>query len=180
MSAGRSTLDRLDPAIRSAVLTALGEGTTIDEIVDLVRSMGGEVSRSAAGRYSKRFAEMAAQQRKLRTFAEAFGREFGEGGQEQRMMTQVMTSVVTRALIPIAEGEDVELEPQDLNYLASAVKHTAGAAKLDVDRETRVREEATKRAREEAARNADTAARAAGASPETLNVIRRGILGLAA
>lgn len=178
----RSAIDALDPAIRSAVLRAIEDGATIDDIVDLIRGMGGEVSRSSVGRYTKGFAELARQQRDLRATAEAFGREFGSADDRQgRMMVQLMTSITTRALMPHLTGEaEEELSTLELSRLAKAVKDATGAAKIDIEREAKIREEEARRTREAAASAADTAARAAGASEETLRAVRMGIMGMSA
>lgn len=180
----RSSIDDLPPAIRSAVLAAIDRGETIDAIVSLIGGMGGTASRSAVGRYTKNFAELAKQQRDMRTVAEAFGREFGSADDHQgRMMTQLITSLVTRTLIPLAtadaDDEEAALDGLELSRLAKAAKDAISASKIDIEREARIREEARIRAREEAARDAEEAGRAAGANDETLRRIRAGILGIA-
>lgn len=177
----RSTIDELPDEVRSAVHAAIERGSTIDDIVALIRDMGSAASRSAVGRYSQRFADMAKSQREMRSMAEAFGKEFGSADDHQgRMMVQLMTSVFTRAVMPLASGEDVDLSTKELMELGKAAQSITSAAKIDVEREAKIREAAAKRAKEEAANDAMSAGRAAGASDETLRRIRAGILGLAA
>jgi len=180
--AGRSTIDELPDDVRSAVHAAIERGATIDGIVDLIRGMGADASRSAVGRYTKSFAELAKQQRDMRSVAEAFGREFASPDDLQgRMMIQLMTSITTRALMPHMTGEaEEELSTLELSRLAKAVKDATSASKIDVEREAKIRNEAARRAKEAAAADATTAGRAAGASEETLARIRAGILGIAA
>lgn len=177
----RSSITDLPPAILDAVHAAIGRGETIDAIVALIRGMGGEASRSATGRYAKGFAELAKQQRDMRAVAEAFGREFGSADDHQgRMMVQLMTSVMTRAVMPLATGDEVDLSTKELMELGRAAKDITSAAKIDVEREARIRDEAAKRAKLAAADAAEDEGRAAGASEETLDRIRRKILGIAA
>ncbi|UIJ46931.1 DUF3486 family protein [Sphingomonas cannabina] len=182
----RSKVEQLPPEILSAVHDALKRGETIDAIVSLIRDMGGEASRSGVGRYAKGFAELAREQRNMRSIAEAFGKEFGtEDDLQTRMMVQLMTSVVTRTIMPIAmgadeDGEQIEIGALELSRLAKAVKDATSAAKIDVEREAKIREEAAKAARAKAAEDADAAGRAAGASEETLSRIRAKILGIEA
>lgn len=183
--ARKSAIDALDPAIRSAVLHAIDDGATIDDIVELVREMGGAVSRSSVGRYTKNFADLAKQQRDMRSVAEAFGREFGSADDHQaRMMTQLITSLVTRTLIPLAtaedDGEEGGMSGLELSRLAKAAKDAVSASKIDVEREAKIRDEEAKRTREQAAAVADAEGRAAGASDETIRRIRARILGIAA
>ena len=107
---------------------------------------------------------------------------FGSADDMQgRMMIQLMTSITTRMLMPHMTGEaEEELSSLELSRLAKAVKDAAGAAKIDIEREARIRDETAKRTREAAATAADAAGRAAGASPETMAAVRAGILGIAA
>lgn len=182
MTMARSTIDSLPDHVRAAIHAAIERGRTIDEIVALIDDMGAEASRSAVGRYTKGFRELAREQRDMRAVAEAFGREFGTADDHQgRMMIQLMTSITTRMLMPHMTGEaEGELSALELTRLARAVKDATGAAKIDIEREARIRDEEAKRAKAAAAEDAVVAGRAAGASEETLRRIRAGILGLAA
>ena len=55
---GRSSLERLEPALREAVDAAIVKGATIDEITALIREKGGTCSRSAVGRYVRRMRDL--------------------------------------------------------------------------------------------------------------------------
>ncbi|WP_343526917.1 phage protein Gp27 family protein [Sphingomonas sp.] len=188
--AGRSSLKSLPPAILDAVHDAIGRGQTIDDICALLRDLGTERSRSAVGRYAKDFAELAKQQRRLQTISQAFGKEFGQSDDHQvRMMNQLMTSVMMRAIIPIASAEEDAVGDGDeegggapdtlaLSRLAKAVKDVTSSSKIDIEREAKIREEEARRTRERAVQDATQAGRSAGASEETLEAIRAGILGI--
>ncbi len=190
--AGRSSLKSLPPQVLDAVHDAIGRGETLDDICALLRDLGTERSRSAVGRYAKGFAELATQQRRIQGIAAAFGNEFGQSGDNQvRMMNQLMTSVMTRAIIPIASAEDDASAGDDeeggggldtlaLSRLAKAVKDVTSSSKIDIEREAKIREEEARRTRERAAAEATEAGRAAGASEATLSAIRTRILGFAA
>lgn len=197
MMAGRSSLKSLPPAVLDAVHEAIGRGQTIDDICGLLRDLGTERSRSAVGRYAKDFAELAKQQRRVQSIAQAFGNEFGKSGDNQvRTLNQLMTSVMMRAIIPIAsaaedgmaggddEGDDEEgggkLDTLALSRLAKSVKDITSSSKIDIEREAKIREEEARRTREQAAADATAAGRAAGASEATLAAIRTSILGFAA
>jgi hypothetical protein len=178
--AGRSSIDKLPSRVREEVDAAIKRGATIDDIVERLRELGADhISRSAVGRYSQQFREFAAQQRQISSVAQAFANEFGEAEDRQgRFMIQALTSVITRAILPVASGDEIELDGKELHYLARAVKDVASASKTDVDREAKIREETRKRAREEAAAAAESAGRSAGATPETIEAIKRKILGI--
>lgn len=177
----RSSIEQLPEPVKSAVDDAIKRGASIDSIVETIRALGGEASRSAVGRYAKSYSQFATQQRQVRAVAQSFGREFGEEGDLQgRFMIQMLTSVITRAVMPVAAGEEIELDGKELANLARAVKDATSAAKVDVEREARIREEGAKLAREKAAQDAETTARAAGASADTIRRIKASILGIAA
>ena len=183
----RSSIDRLAPDVRVRVDQAIRDGATIDEIVGLLLDLEqkGQLaeapSRSAVGRYSQQYRDLAARQRDMSSIAKAFGSEFGEADDLQgRLMIQLLTSLITRVALKEAEGEEVGLDVKELHFLARAVKDAASASKTDVDREAKIREEAAKRAKREAADAAATSAKAAGASEDTIRKVRAAILGIQA
>ncbi|WP_066546790.1 phage protein Gp27 family protein [Sphingomonas sp. CCH15-F11] len=171
----RSSVEKLDPAIRASVDRAIGRGASIDEIVELVDSLGGDVSRSAIGRYSIRYREMADQQRNVMAIAKAFGEDFGDSdNQAGKLLIQIINSVAVRALIPLASGEVDAIDGKELHFLARAAKDLMSAAKTDADRDRQVRD-ATKKAAAEAA---DQELRREGASADTIRRVKEQILGI--
>lgn len=183
--AGRSSIDRLAPAVRERLDAEIRRGATIDEIVGMLLDLQsrGQLaespSRSAVGRYSQQYRQLAARQRDMASVAKAFAGEFGDADDLQgRLMIQLVTSLITRVAMSAAEDEEVELDVKELHFLARAVKDATSASKTDVDREKTIRAEEAKRARAAAAADAESAAKAAGASPETIDLIKRRILGI--
>jgi hypothetical protein len=175
-----STIKRLPPQLRTAVDDALKRGCTIDEITSMLAGLGANVSRSAVGRYTQEYREFADRHRDIASFAQAFGHEFGTADDKQsRLLVQLMTSIATRAAIPLATGEDAEMiSGKELSALARAVKDIVGAAMIDTSREAKIREEEGKKARRAAAEAATAEGRKAGASPETIERVRKVILGI--
>lgn len=174
-----SSIDRLPEDIRVAVQQAIRDGKTIDEIVALICDLGEVASRSAVGRYTKDYREIAARQRDLSATARAFASEFGDPDDPQmKLLVQLFTSLMTQHVMPLAAGEDAELDGRELHFLARSIKDIASAAKIDTDREAKIREEERKKARHEAAAAAETAGREAGATDETIERIKSKILGL--
>lgn len=178
--ARRSTIDRLDPKIREEVDRAIKRGATVDEITARLETLGSDVSRSAVGRYSKRYREFAARQRDLRSVAEAYGREFGaDDNSEGKLLMQMLSSIGARMAIGLVDQDDPDISLKEFELFARATKNLITAAKSDADRDAKVREEAAKQARAQAAMDAEDAARSAGASEETIERVKRRILGLA-
>jgi hypothetical protein len=74
------------------------------------------------------------------------------------------------------EGDDLKLDAKEVAFLASAMSKLSAATKGDVEREIRVRHQLLAKA----ADDAGTVAHEAGLSSETVDMIKRRILGLGA
>lgn len=179
--AGKSSIAKLPEPILLEVNAALKRNATIDEIVWMLKGLGADVSRSAVGRYSKQYADVAAEQREMQTIAKVFAGEFGTADDQQgRLLIQLATTIATRLSMGIAADADRSIAMKDLTNLGRAVKDITSAAKIDVDREAKIRSETFDKARRQAADAAEGAAKAAGASPETINLIKGKIMGIRA
>lgn len=164
---GRQSTITANPAIRAAVDGAIARGCTIDAIKEMLDAMGAEISRSAIGRHASKYADIAARQRDIRAAADAFASEFGDAEDNQsRLMIQMVTTLITENVL----GAD-EMSAMDLNFLASAVKNSIGAAKIDDDRRLKLRKEAI----EEASRVVATEGKKAGADAGALAQIQRAL-----
>jgi hypothetical protein len=167
----RSTVTR-NPAIHEAVNQAIKRGCTIDEIKEIIDSLGANISRSALGRYSKKFNELASRQRDIRAASAAFAGEFGDANDKQtQLLIQLLTTQITENIIAAAPGQQ---NPMELRLNAAAVKDAVTAAKIDDERRRAIRKEALA----EAASAAEKAGKKAGASPEAINAIKAQILGI--
>jgi hypothetical protein len=172
----KSSITQLDPKVRLAADEALKRGCTIDEITRLLDSLGADVSRSAVGRYAKRYSDFAGEQREIEAVANAFAAEFStEDNNQGRLMIQLMRSIITKQIMPLMSGEESRADPMAMRLLAAAVKDTTGAAKIEDDRIAAIR----KAAFTEAAKAAESEARSAGAGDEVINKIKAKLLGLA-
>lgn len=173
--AQRSSVET-DQAIRTAVDEAIKRGCTIDAITKMIEAMGAEISRSAVGRYTKKYRSLAERQRDIRQVADSFAQEFGSGDDNQtRLMIQSLTTLITQSLLPQLTGErEKKLDPMALRLLAAAVKDSTSALKIDDDRRRAIRKEAFQQAGEAV----EEAGKRAGASPETIRMIKAEIMGL--
>jgi len=187
----RSSIDRLPPEIRTEVDLAIRQGSTIDEIVGLLLDrheqgkLAEPVSRSAVGRYSKQYSEIAERQRDMSSVAKAFASDFGDVDDKQgRLLVQLTTSLISKVAMDAMNAPDSEDGPafgfKEALQLAKAVKDATAASKIDVDREVKIREEAVKQARKQAAEAAASSAKSSGASEETIRKVRAAILGISA
>lgn len=152
----QSSLKRQDKAVLAEVHARFDSGWTLDEIVAHLRAMGvKDVSRSALGRYKQHYDEVIAAVRQSREVSEALVQEFGRGDEPKAMRAniEIMQSVITRLILPMTAGGEVDLK--DVATLAKAIDSLGRAGKLDADMIARVREEARKKEREAFKRRVD-------------------------
>ncbi len=184
-----SSIDRLPEPIRALIGQLRQDGRTIDEILDKLRELDVEVSRSAVGRHVKSLAEIGADMRRSRDIASALVGQFGAEPDDKlarlnmELMHGVIFQIMTAASKPGEDGEEggpVTFSAGDAMFLAKALQSLTSASKTDAEKTIRLREEAEKKARAEAAAAVDRVAKRteAGLSKDTVNAIKREILGL--
>ncbi|QCI93240.1 phage protein Gp27 family protein [Novosphingobium sp. EMRT-2] len=175
----KSSIKTLPKEVQAAVVSALEAGATIDGIVEKLADLGHPRSRSAVGRYAKDYAGLAERHRDIRVVAESFAKDFGSAqNAEGKLMVQLLTSIGARMVLPLAAGDGEDLDPKAFHFLAKATKELQSAAKIDADRDARVREEGRKQAEAEMRRKLDDAGGKGELDPDALKRARR-ILGFA-
>lgn len=174
----KSSIKTLPKEVQAAVVGALEAGATIDGIVDHLNDLGHPRSRSAVGRYAKEYAGLAERHRDIRVVAEAFAKDFGGAeNAEGKLMVQMLTSVGARMILPMASGDAEDLAPKDFHFMAKATKELQSAAKIDSERDAKLREEGRKVAEIEMRRKLEEAGGKGEIDAEALTRARR-ILGL--
>ncbi len=172
----KSSIVKLDPRIREAVDGAVREGrATIEEIVLLIREMGGEASKSAVGRYVKnQAAELAAYKQYQEVANVWIGKMHEEpNGDIGRMAAEIVKMLAVQVGQRLrADGEDAK--PMDVMLLAKTLDHVQRAGKADLEQALRRRKEFAAQAAEAAARTAT----AKGLSASTVDEIKKSILGI--
>ena len=165
----KSSIDRLDPAVRESVDRALARGATLDQVVEILDGLGADVSRSAVGRYSQRYRDMAEQQRNVMAVAKAFGEDFGAADNAAgKMLIQLINSIAIRAMVPLASGDDVDINPQDIHFLARSAKDLLSAAKIDADRDEKIRVEERRKVEAAMRKKLDEAGKQGEIDPQAL------------
>jgi hypothetical protein len=171
----KSSINTLPPTILEAVNKALADGATLDDIVAVIADHGLVRSRSAVGRYAEKYSSMAEEQREISAVAKAFAADFSdEDNNQNRLMIQLITSLITKQILPHLSGSESTANSMDLRLLAAAVKDATSSAKTEDDRKRLIRKEAFA----EAAKAAETEARSAGASDDVIDKIKARLLGL--
>lgn len=171
-----SSITQLDPSIKEAVDTAIREGRlTIDEIVRLIEDSGGDASRSAVGRYVKNAKERMEDYRQAQQVASVWVDKLGKEpeGDIGRMVLEMLKLVAFKTV-----GNIEQAAPEDLMFLGKAMKDIAGTDKVFVDRELALRKLIAAEAAKVASEVASTAKKA-GLSDDTIDLIKKKILGVA-
>lgn len=171
--ARKSSIKTMDPRIREAVDAAIRDGrATIDEIVSIVRSLGGEASRSAVGRYKQRAEEQMQKYREAQEMAKVW---IGQLQQNPDGDVGMLLSEMLKAVAFQSMGDIDAASPQDLMFLGKTLQSIAGTDKLTADRIIKVRQEMAK----EAADKVSAVGKSKGLSAETVAELRKEILGVA-
>lgn len=171
--ARKSSIKQLDPRIKAAVDAAIREDrATIDDIVAIIRELGGDASRSAVGRYKQKAEEQMVRYREAQEVAKVWiGKlQTDPEGDVGRLLAEMLRTTAFSTL-----GDIDAASPQDIMFLGKALKDLASADKLTADRIMVVRREAAK----EAADKVASFAKAKGLSADTVVELRREILGVA-
>ena len=173
--ARKSSIESLPPDIQVAVNAALRQGWTIDDIVGHVRDMGGDVSRSAVGRYKQRFEQIGRKMRETRDVAKVWIDKLGEepDGDVARLLTELIRTIAFKTSMTLAEDDDA-VDPKHLAMLARSIKDLATADRATAELALKLRREIA----DEAAEAVETVAKERGLSADAVDEIKRKILGV--
>ncbi|WP_066667367.1 MULTISPECIES: phage protein Gp27 family protein [unclassified Sphingomonas] len=178
-----SSIDRLPRELRELIGELRRDGRTIDEILEKLRELDANVSRSALGRHVKSLGEIAERMQRSRQMAEALVNKFGDQPDNKlarinlELMHTVVMETITAAEVDPETGEarSITFSPEQAMFLARAMQSLASAEKANDDRITKARD----RERKEAAEKAGAAAKSKGLSADTVDFIRQAVLGTA-
>ncbi|HXG29259.1 MAG TPA: DUF3486 family protein [Nevskiales bacterium] len=173
-----SSIKRLPREVKAAIDGLLKEGRfSLDEILGEIRRQYGDAvapSRSALGRYKKNFDEVSKHMQEAREIASIWTQKIGEQPESDigKVAIEMLRTLAFQASQDAYSGERVS--PRELNALALAMQRIEDAGRLSLARELALE----KAALEKAAKAAATVAKKKGVSAETVELIRREILGI--
>ncbi|MDE0627423.1 MAG: DUF3486 family protein [Bryobacterales bacterium] len=187
-----STVNRLPENVREALRGWLNDpAITQEEATQRTNALLAEVapehprvSYHAVNRYDRKFREVTRRLRESREVASRMVAELGStpGGSMGRLLTEMVRTLSFRVTAIIHEtdlGEDaipgLLKQLKDLSLISQRVE---AAGKLNEQREREVRELARREATEKAARVAGRTAKHKGLSAETVDEIKRKVLGI--
>ena len=179
---GGAADEPLPGAIQDAVAAAVEDGATLDEIVESVRSRGGDRSpsiprarrcaraRPAEGRWAERMDGLICLQREADRCAEEWvrGREPGAEGRSALIAIETLRTLVLSTMAGLSQRAE-PVATEDLARLALALHRIESADKLRIEREQTMAD---------AAAHAGPAARAATMThAERVETVRRALEG---
>lgn len=169
-------LELLQELLRDPRITQLDATRQINEL--LTRQGEPPLSKSAVNRYSVKMDKIGAKLTQSRAIADMWIGKLGNEpqGQVGQLLNEVVRNLAFDTAIKLSESDEDIVEPRLIKDLAQAIRDLEKAAS---DNEKRV-SDIRKQAREEAAKQAVATAKAAGVTAETVERIRRDVLGMAA
>jgi hypothetical protein len=186
-----STVDQLPEEIRSEIGRLRAQGATIDRIVEHLRGLYVDVSRSAVGRHVKSMAAMGEKMRRSRQVAEALVRELGDAPESRaaRLNIELLHTAILDLHMRSADGEqDVDADgtaalagnPEGLMLLSKAIDHLTKSSRADQDFRTRIEQREAERVKKAAAGEVERIGRERGISADSLAAVKAGIFGIGA
>lgn len=174
--ARNSSIDRLPIEVREKIGQLRRNGKTIDEILEKLKELDVEVSRSALGRHCKQVEEVAKSIKQSRIVAEALVSNLGEESENKvsRVNIELMHSLILKMMIN-NEGETITMDSKDAFFMASSLQKLVQASKQDLERELQIRKEIS----EKATKAIDKVGKKQGLSQESLDFIKAEIFGVA-
>lgn len=170
----KSSIKKLPPEIRAEIdKLSIQHGWEIDDLVDYVRSKGGEVSRSAMGRYTRNLhldVEAAAEKlNRAKEISTALVERFGDKPDNelaraniQMLHGQIFDMILEEEQVVEDDDGNVIHTPGDslrLVRMTKAVQQLLSAEKMNAERVKEIRKMAVDEERERASKSLDAAAR---------------------
>ncbi|MDR1300925.1 MAG: DUF3486 family protein [Treponema sp.] len=180
----KSAVDKLPEELRIKLLEMLQDpAITQAEIVDTINAQAGEtlLSRSSMNRYAQRMKHFAEKNRQAKEIADAYLDKYGTDNRVK--LGKVVNEQIRLAVFDlIGEIEEIQADPAtkkteiaDMLYkLSRGLKELEAAEKLNAERTESIR----KAALVEAAEAVEQSATSNGLTTETMDNIKKQILGL--
>ncbi|EGF92439.1 protein gp27 [Asticcacaulis biprosthecium C19] len=159
-----SSIETLPEEVRLKIGKLIAANVTLDAILQamdelLATSDAFQLpSRSALGRYAKRFRKVQERLAQTRAAAETFAAKFGDKPDDQvgRLNIEMMQTIIFDLASAVGEADDddlgegeakpVTLDPEQVLFLARSLQSLSSAAKTDTDRTLKIKEQVAKEA----------------------------------
>jgi DNA-directed RNA polymerase specialized sigma54-like protein len=176
-----SSIRKLPKQIRETVDAAIREGrASIDDIVDMIKGMGADVSRSAVGRYRKKAEEQFQEFREAQEMAKVWATKATEEpeGDVGILVGQLLRVVALQTVeaMHVAKGDEEckPAKPMDVMLLAKGLEHLTKSDATRFALIVKIREQTLI----DAAKAASASAKKAGLTGDVIRQIEEEILRL--
>lgn len=128
-----STVKRLPEEVRDVINALRNAGRTIDEILEKLRELDVNVSRSALGRYTAEIDAIAADIRQTRIVSDAIMERFGDrtDNKTARLNLELMHGLVQRLIQESRKPDAIPLDPKELMFLGTTIDKLIKAQKTN-------------------------------------------------
>lgn len=171
-----STVERLPRELRDQLNDRIRDGATAEELVEITDAAGQQISLSAMTRYrrtKRTYYEVIDRERTARSITMELEQEFGTlDDQGSKLLLYLMRSAITDR-VSLAASDPDEFDDKQLVELSKGVKNIVASMAIDAKREAEIRAEE----RANAAKVAESSMRQAGATQETIDRVKRELLG---
>lgn len=178
----KSTITNLPPKIRKELNRILTDGSlTLDMIVEHLKKLGANVSRSAVHRYAKNYEEVRSSLRQSREVVDSLVKDLGPDATDSkqgRVLVEMLRTLAYDVLSKQLTGDGEPIKKQDFFFLAKSMKELAQANRLDQDFEQKIREQVERETTAKAVKAAETACKKQGLDKKQAEFIRAEILGV--
>jgi len=147
-----SSVDLLPDDLRAKLNEAIADGRmSVDDLWALVRDGGGDISRSAVGRYKVREERAMEDYRRAQQMASVWSqeREKDPNGAVAQLLNELSKKVAFQRLISMDSKQAENVDPKDLLFITGAIKSIAQTDKIGAEREALIRKQAIERQRRE-------------------------------
>ncbi|AUN31249.1 hypothetical protein C0V82_14155 [Niveispirillum cyanobacteriorum] len=178
-----SSIDKLPQEVQEEIGRLRGNGRTIDEILNKLRELDVDVSRSALGRHVQNLDQVAERLRRTRSISEGLIGKLGDqaGSKLAQLNIELMQNAVFELTVDPETGDTVQMDAKAANFLAGALHKLSAAAKTDMDLRVAIRKEVEAEMEKAKRAQADAAAEAAaqrGMTDDDVAFLRAQILGI--
>lgn len=177
----KSSIDKLDPAVRSHIERRLRENRlTLDELIDDLRRQfpaKEKPSRSALHRYRSGFDNMVQRMREQEQMSRMLVEELGENPDDRAgaLMVQSLTTLVNQAVFTAQENAEIDID--DVRKLARAAKDALQARRSSLEERKAIEKDARDRLLAEQEERLEEARGSDGMSEQLEQRIRGILLG---
>jgi len=167
--------EQLQELLRDPRCTQLDATRKINDILE-AEGHPDRLTKSSVNRYALRMEQVGSKLRQSREIAQMWIGKLGAEpqGEVGKLLNEMVRALAFEAAMNMAEG-DAAVEPKMLRDMAIAIEKLEKATSENVKREEEIRKQERERAADQAAK----IAKKGGLSADTVDTIRREILGIA-